>query len=158
MRISITIILFVLLAVPAAYMHIEWFVCGFFCLLKSSYLEINISVVISENPPYVMLAKVFPAEDHVTLCSRLHSLLVFPQKIQRVNGINVTFRKRLPHNVSLSIQQPCKSIKWLAFFLPCTFYSSIIFVIFHRSFKVSLPLTWSIFDFAEIYDAIPDRL
>lgn len=39
-----------------------------------SYLEISISVVMSENPPYVMFANVLPADDQVTLCIRLHSL------------------------------------------------------------------------------------
>lgn len=54
-----------------------WLVCLLYVYYKkkkSFYLEINISAVISENPPYVMFANVFPAEDHVTLCKRLHSL------------------------------------------------------------------------------------
>lgn len=47
---------------------------------KNSYLEISISVVISENPPYVMFANVLPAEDHVILCSKLHSLFTIRWK------------------------------------------------------------------------------
>lgn len=34
----------------------------------------------SENPPYVIFANVFPAVDHVTLCTRLHSLFVGSEK------------------------------------------------------------------------------
>lgn len=90
---------------------------------KVSYLEISISVVISENPPYVMFANVFPAEDHVILCSRLHSLFS--------NGSFHPKKKRNTHKKRMSINNHYCSIQCLrkAILRKCFEFSLCMFII-----------------------------